>query len=530
MSKSLDERLTEYFQPEKIKDAFLTYEEQKKDFFQEQNEPKIQMGADGISYKTFKNELDLRCKFISKRLIKGTYQFYPFREVDIPKPSDGKSKRTLSISTIRDALVQKLLYDAIYDEVEKDFKATRTLDKVSCAYRKGKSAPYAATQIHHYIKQGFKFALDADIVKFFDTIPHKRLISLVENKFGKDTLATKLLRCFIKTGGVPYTDKRRKYRDQSIFYYYKPNRQNIYRNQGIPQGGVLSGMLANLYLHEFDCWILKDLSKKYSLRYVRYADDFVILLKQKKLIDLVRIEVAEKLKEIELELHTSENKTKCVDIDKDSLEFVGFQFTLAHIRVKEANINRFETRIKEKIKKELNYKTGEKPERRFNFFIKNVINRKVIGRGETTCSECGGVIGERVKSWMGFFLIVTDIQQLRELDKCIRREISKHFYKNYQLRLKKSSFKQAELITLEKEYYRLHKRKFCRCNEPSCSLTLTSDDEVTGQSQNHSVFLKQLVSSMKINLWYYLFTVLFLLLLKIIYRNIHLLVLIVNTQ
>jgi retron-type reverse transcriptase len=510
MSKSLDERLTEYFQPETIKAAFLSYEEQKKDFFQEQNEPKIQMGADGISYKTFKNELDLRCKFISKRLLKGTYQFYPFREVDIPKPPDGK--RTLSISTIRDALVQKLLYEAIYNEVEKDFKATPTLDKVSCAYRKGKSAPYAAIQIHRYIKQGFKFALDADIVKFFDNIPHQRLISLVENKFGKDTLATNLLRCFIKTGGVPYTNERGKYRYQPIFHHYKPNRKNISRNQGIPQGGVLSGMLANLYLHEFDCWILKDLSKKYSLRYVRYADDFVILLKQKELINLVRTEVAEKLQEIKLELHTSEKKTKCVDIDKDSLEFVGFQFTLAHIRVKEANIDRFQTRIKEKIKKELNYKTGEKPERRFNFFIKNVINRKVLGRGETICSECGGVIGERVKSWMGFFLIVTDIQQLRELDKWIRKEVSKHFYKNYQLRLKKSSFKQAELVTLEKEYYRLHKRKICRCNESSCSLTLTSDDEVTEQSQNHSIFLKQLVSSLvtieKTTPCHYLLTVL----------------------
>ncbi|WP_335111845.1 hypothetical protein [Nostoc sp.] len=166
------------------------------------------MGVDGISYQTFKKELDLRCQLLSNRLFKGTYQFYTFREIEIPKPSAGK--RVLSIATIRDVIVQKVLYDAIYKEIEKDFQATPRLNKVSCAYRKGKSAPYAASLIHHYIKQGFIFALDADIVKFFDRLSHEYLFEIIERKFGQDTLTNKLLRRFIKTGGLPHRNQHGK--------------------------------------------------------------------------------------------------------------------------------------------------------------------------------------------------------------------------------------------------------------------------------------------------------------------------------
>lgn len=226
MSKDLDDLLTEYFQPEKLKAAFEAYEQQKTDFFQ-QGEPKVQMGVDGISQQTFKKELDLRCQLLSNRLLKGTYQFYSFREIEISKPSGGK--RVLSIATIRDVIVQKVLYDAIYKEIEKDFKATLRLDKVSCAYRKGKSAPYAARLIHHYIKQGFVFALDADIVKFFDRLSHKYLFEIIERKFCQDTLATKLLRRFIKTGGLPHKNKGGKTYSYRFFHHHKPilNNQRI---------------------------------------------------------------------------------------------------------------------------------------------------------------------------------------------------------------------------------------------------------------------------------------------------------------
>ena len=483
MSKSLDDLLVEYFHPEKLKAAFKAYEEAKTDFFE--STINVPMGADGISYETFARELDCRCRFISNRVLKGTYQFYPFRQIDKPKPSGGE--RVLSIATIRDVLVQKVLYDALYNKVEKKFQATPKLDKVSCAYRKRKSAPYAATLIHRHVQQGFIYALDADIVKFFDRISHPRLIALIEENFGRNTLATNLLRRFVKTGGLSYKDELGKPRPKSFFHEEKPNRQVVLRTQGIPQGGVLSGMLANFYLHEFDCWVVHELSSRYNLRYVRYADDFVLLLKESSAISLVHEEVTQRLQDMELELH-SEPKTKYVDIAKNPLEFVGFQFTLENIKVKPENINKFKNRVLEKICKEPSYRSGKNPKRRLKVFIQNAINKKVLGRGEEICPLCSGVIGERVKSWMGFFAVVTDIEQLRKLDKWIRREVSAHFYKTYQIRLKRSDFKTAELASLEQEYYRLHKRKACSC-EP---LNSSPDSDSAELQWEHLIFVKTL--------------------------------------
>ena len=168
-------------------------------------------------------------------------------------------------------------------------------------------------------------------------------------------------------------------------------------------------------------------------------------------------------------MHTDESKTKYFDISQDFLEFVGFQFTLEYIKIKPANILKFQERIVKKINKEPSYKTGQDFKHRFNFFIKYVINKKVTGCGEQICDICGDVLGERVKSWMEFFMVITDIQQIRKLDKWIRKEISQHFYKKYKLRLKKSDFKNAGLITLEQEYYRLRKRKSCSCEKSNCS-------------------------------------------------------------
>ncbi len=470
----MDQKLSEYFQPEQIQNAFRQYEEAKRDAFDE-SIIDIRMGADGISYSTFSNELELRCQIISNRVLKGTYQFYPFREVNIPKPSGGK--RVLSIATIRDVLVQKLLYEVLYDEIEAKFQKTSKLDSVSWAYRKQKSAQSAATLIHSYIKQGFQFAFDADIIKFFDEIPHQELLILIESSFGKDTLTTNLLRRFIKTGGIPYPyqDKYDKFRNQNIFHCYKPNRKIIYRDKGIPQGGVLSGMLANLYLHSFDCWIVDSLSKKYELRYVRYADDFVILLKNSYEIPAVHNEVINQLNIIKLNLHDLDShKSKYVDIIKDEMRFIGFSFDGNHIKIKEENINKFKERIKNKLRKskdrkneknkiEQDYNFGAKAKKRLTLFVCRVINRKINGSGKGVCGVCGGLTGEKIRSWIGFFSAITDVTQLREIDKWIRKTLGEYFWERYGICLNRNDFRNAGLASLEQEYYRIRRKMPCKC-------------------------------------------------------------------
>ncbi len=297
----------------------------------------------------------------------------------------------------------------------------------------------------------------------------------------------------MRTGGLPYKDAKGNPYGKRFFHHHKPNRQIISRKQGIPQGGVLSGMLANLYLHEFDCWVVNELSQKYVLRYVRYADDFVILVKNIELLPSIHDEVEQKLQHIGLELH-GEPKTKHVDIEKQSLEFVGFEFTTEHIRVKADNIRKFQERILEKIEKEPTYKWKGNPKERFKSFIDKVIIRKVLGCSEKIeekeiCQECGGVIGEQVRSWMGFFMAITDVQQLRQLDKWIRSEISKHFYKQYKIRLKRSDFKAAGLASLEQEYYRLHKRKKCKscsCDRSNSPVNSTDDGKSATETESET--------------------------------------------
>ncbi len=462
MSKLIDDKLCQYFQPEKVEEAFLRYKEAKHDVLTE--EIRIPMGADGISSKTFEKELSRRCQFISQRVIQGTYLFYPFREVNIPKPSG--QERVLAIATIRDVLVQKILYELLYEEVEKLFKATPKLDRVSYAYRKGKSAPSAARLIHNYIRSGFQLSLDADIVKFFDVIAHDRLISIIENLFGHESRVSTLLRRFIKTRGIPYRDEQNKPRTYKFFHHYKPPR-NV-RVKGIPQGGVLSGMLANLYLHEFDRWILEDLEPEFPLRYVRYADDFVVLLKTQDDLPAIHSRVEEKLGEIKLQLHPilddlEKSKTKYVDISKNPLVFVGFELTLTDIKVSPNNIQRFQKKISQKLEKEKSYKFSDNPRERFFTLVDYVINKKIQGRPEKLCPVCKGLLDKNNRNWVGFFSVVTDTQQFHDLDKWIRAQLCQYFYKTYQIRLKRRDFREAGLASIMQEFYKNHKFKKCFC-------------------------------------------------------------------
>jgi RNA-directed DNA polymerase len=157
--------LEPYFSCEGIESAYWRYKESKTDRYKPQKIA-IPMGADGITWQDFERNLVRNATNISRRVLNGSYQFYPLREVEVKKPSG--DMRILSIASIRDALVQRQLYEALYKSAETMF-ARPGLDRVSSAYRKGKSAPDAALRIWRSFKRdGYGYALDADIQKFFD--------------------------------------------------------------------------------------------------------------------------------------------------------------------------------------------------------------------------------------------------------------------------------------------------------------------------------------------------------------------------
>jgi hypothetical protein len=149
-------------------------------------------------------------------------------------------------------------------------------------------------------------------------------------------------------------------------------------------------MLANLYLHSFDCWIVDILSEKFELRYVRYADDFVILLKNEPEIPAVHEEVLNQLNILKLKLHDLDSKkTGYVDIINDGMKFIGFCFDGNHIRINEENVKKIKERIKNKLRSsnnntsrknkiEQDYKFGAKPKKRFELFVRRVIKQFIF--------------------------------------------------------------------------------------------------------------------------------------------------------
>lgn len=254
---------------------------------------KINKGAPGVDNKTV-DELDGYFKKhqteIKDSIMKMKYRPQAVRRVYIPK-ANGK-KRPLGIPTVVDRVIQQAIAQVlmkIYDPRFSDH---------SYGFRPKRSAHDAIEQVLEYLDEGYQWVIDLDIEKYFDTVNHDKLISIIREQVN-DKTTLHLIRAFLKAGIME---------DGLV----KPNKL------GVPQGGPLSPILSNIYLDKMD----KELEQR-GVHFVRYADDCNIFVKSKKSADRVMKSISSWL-ERKLFLKVNATKTKVVRPTKSN--FLGFTF------------------------------------------------------------------------------------------------------------------------------------------------------------------------------------------------------------
>lgn len=249
-------------------------------------------GIDGETIDSYRLHLDENLDSLLQKLRSKEYKPSPVRRHYIPK-KNGKM-RPLGIPNIEDRIVQQAVVDVLQPKFEKDI-----FHKWSCGYRPNVGVERVLQIIMASIEQGYNYIFDADIKGFFDNIPHKKLMKIL-NKYVADGTVLDMIWLWLKAG----------YMEEGKFHTTEA---------GTPQGGVISPLLANVYLNELD-WTWAE----NNIRFVRFADDFLLFAKTKE--DIQKAAEITKMKLAELGLELASEKTKFVNFDDDDFDFMGFTF------------------------------------------------------------------------------------------------------------------------------------------------------------------------------------------------------------
>lgn len=269
-------------------------------------------GIDQMTVEEFESREEELLQLIHDKLKSGGYHFKPARRVLIPKEGSAK-KRKLGIPVVMDRVVSQsinLVCEAIFDP---DFSAS------NFGYRRGKSQHQAMQHVQTIVREGHDWCAAIDLSSFFDEIPHDLILTLVGRNVADEGLVTLVARA-LKAGVVV---------DGAFEKTIK----------GCPQGSPLSPMLANIVLNELD----HELERR-GLRFCRWADDFVILLKSERAAHRV---MAGTIRYLEERLRLPVNKEKSQVTGIKEVTFLGFQLLRGKIRVSKTARITFKRRVRE---------------------------------------------------------------------------------------------------------------------------------------------------------------------------------------
>ena len=282
---------------------------------------KANKGAAGIDGMTVEEALPYLKEHqheLTEQIYRGKYTPSPGRRGEIPKPDGGVRK--LGIPTVIDRTIQQAIAQQLMPIYEPLFIET------SYGYRPNKSAKEAIQKVKEYAEQGYTFAVTLDLSKYFDTLNHEKLINLLRKEV-KDERVIQLIKRYLKSGVME-------------------NGVVMGTEEGSPQGGNLSPLLANVYLNEFD----QEFTKR-GVPCIRYADDIVLLAKSKRASERL-LESSTKYLEETLKLTVNREKSRTVSVFAiRNFKYLGFALgrngSGIYVRVHPKSWKKFKSKLRE---------------------------------------------------------------------------------------------------------------------------------------------------------------------------------------
>ena len=269
-------------------------------------------GVDGQTIKSFEAELETELAGLLTELQTKTYRPQPVRRVSIPKPDGGE--RHLGVPAVRDRVVQQVLLDILQPIFDPEFHPS------SYGYRPGRSCQKAVAKATMFLRQyGRKHVVDMDLSKCFDRLDHDLIIGSVRQRVTDGSILN-LIRMFLESGVLIGDD----YQSTTI---------------GSPQGGVISPLLANIYLDGFDQEM-----KRRGHRIVRYADDILILCRSQRAAEHA-LQVATHILEVDLKLTVNRDKTHLIR-PPQAVKFLGVLIGPMHTQVDPSKVASFKQQVK----------------------------------------------------------------------------------------------------------------------------------------------------------------------------------------